>query len=350
MAYPQQSAWGGGYTSPLSTPPSQYGGSAPSQSFAQQNYQPFTQPTASQQQQQATARTNPTTAAAQPPQQQQPASGANYYQSTPQYSQVKNWYQQFLGRAPSDAEVQQQLHGYTPEGMGWQNLSAVQYNIQNSPEAQAYAQRPPAATVQGAPSGAPAYNTASWDTNGYAAPGYIAPQYSNYAMPGWDQTKWNNAALQDPKYVVGRILQSFPPTPDGLQQAMALIAQAYPGTQLSGKDTLLVPGLAEPVDVLKGASAGGQAWQWLTPSEVARNAAAGQPAQADPTLQALQMLAQQMQVPQMPTAQQPAAADNSAMQAQIAQLIQMFQQQQQDQAAQLRAASLAARTPNISYY
>jgi len=346
MAYQQApSAWGGGYQSPFTQPTAQQ---QQPQTFAQQNYQPLADPSRSGAQQ-ATTRTN-TPAATVNAQNTPPASGQSYYQSQPQYSQVANWYQQYLGRQPSYAEVQQSLHGFTPEGMSWQNLNAVQYGIQNSPEAQQYAQRPPA--VSGAQTGAaPAAYVPppGTDFNGYAAPGYVAQNYSQYAMPGWDQTKWTNTNLQDPKYVVGRILQSFPPTPEGLQQAMALIAQAYPGTQLSGKDTLLVPGLAEPVDVLKGASAGGQAWQWLTPSEVARNAAAGQPVQADPTLQALQQLAQQMQMPQMPTAQQP-AVDNSAMQAQIAQLIAMFQQQQQDQAAQLRAASLAARTPNISYY
>src|SRR5580765_277882 len=121
MAY-QQTAWGGGYTSPLTQPPSQYGGSQQSsQSFAQPNY---SNPDPSrQQQQQATTRTNPTSAAAQPPQSTAPATGASYYQSQPQYQNVANWYKQYLGRTPSYEEVQGQLHNFTPEGMGWQNLN-----------------------------------------------------------------------------------------------------------------------------------------------------------------------------------------------------------------------------------
>jgi hypothetical protein len=248
--------------------------------------------------------------------------------------------------------VQQQLHGYTPEGLSWQNLNAVQYGIQNSPEAQAYAARPPAPAVSGAPTGTPYVPPAGTDFNGYAAPGYVATNYSQYAMPGWDQTKWQNTNLQDPKYVVGRILNGFPPTPEGLLAALPLIQRSYPGTQLSGKDTLLVPGLPEPVDALRGASVGGQAWQWLTPSEVARNAAAGQPQQMDPMLQALQMLAQQGNQLQLPQTQgaPSGGGDYAALNAQIQQLMAMFQSQQQQQAADQRAASLAARTPNINYY
>jgi hypothetical protein len=431
MAYQQQpSAWGGGYSSPLSSGAPPAYSSSGQQTFAQQNYQPLSQPqSTSSQQQQATSRTNPTTAAAQPPQQTNyGSSSANYYNnnlpSSPyynqqqpqqpsqqsqqqgqpaQYGQVASWYQQILGRVPSYAEVQQQLHNFTPEGLSTQNMQAVLSGIQNSPEAQRYAQQhpgPPATTmpmpyqggppVPGAqqfqngmwqgpdgtiytPQGQPIPDTGpggiagpgrtapnpNWDTNGYAAPGYVQAAASRYALPGFDATKWNNTNLQDPKYVVGRILSNYPSTPAGLQQAMAAISQAYPGTQLSGKDTLIVPGLNEPVDVLKGAGAGGQAWQWLTPSEVARNAAAGQqqPAAMDPTMQALQMISQQMQMPPgyampaaQPAAQQSSGPDNAAIQSQIAQLMSYFQQQQQQQAQDARAASLAARTPNINYY
>lgn len=98
------------------------------------------------------------------------------------------------------------------------------------------------------------------NTDGYAQPGYQAAQ-PGAAMAGWDAGKWGDTSHQTPKYVVGRILSQFPATTAGLQSAVAEIQRAYPGTTFNGKDTVTIPGVG-PVDILQGASVGGQAWQW----------------------------------------------------------------------------------------
>jgi hypothetical protein len=103
--------------------------------------------------------------------------------------------------------------------------------------------------------------------DGYAAPGYQAPNYTyNFGKLGaWDETKFNDAAHQTPKYVLGRILSNYADTPQGLTQAMGDIQRAYAGSQLldagkSGK--VFVPGVGI-VDVgVSFGSGGGHGWAW----------------------------------------------------------------------------------------
>lgn len=118
--------------------------------------------------------------------------------------------------------------------------------------------------AQGAPQTGQAATTtapAEWDTDGYAAPAYTAPAAG--AVPdGWDATKWNDPNNQHPKYAVGRILSQFPPTVDGLAAAFPEIEKAYPGATFNGKDKISIPGVGTNIDVLKGASNGGEAWRW----------------------------------------------------------------------------------------
>jgi len=134
------------------------------------------------------------------------------------------------------------------------------------------------AQPQGTPTepAAPTRDTSSWDTNGYATPGYTATNFGN-APSGWDQTKWTDPNHQSPKYVVGRILYSVGDLKDpaNRERAIQQIQQAYPGTTFNGKDRINVPGIGE-VDIFTGASAGiyGGAWQDLT-AAAKEQAAAG---------------------------------------------------------------------------
>jgi hypothetical protein len=79
---------------------------------------------------------------------------------------------------------------------------------------------------------------------------------------GWDPVKWTNPNHNTPKYVVGRILWRFPPTPDGLTQAMPEIQKAMPGTTRVGDDKLNIPdvGIVD-VGVAFGIG-GGVGWGW----------------------------------------------------------------------------------------
>jgi hypothetical protein len=79
---------------------------------------------------------------------------------------------------------------------------------------------------------------------------------------GWDAAKWVNPDHKTPKYVVGRILARFPPTPDGLTQALPEIQKAMPGTTRIGDDKLNIPDVGI-VDVgLSFGIGGGVGWWW----------------------------------------------------------------------------------------
>lgn len=170
-----------------------------------------------------------------------------------QDEQITAWYQAYLGRTPSREELNAHLRN--PNGM-----NAVHETIRGSNEAAARRTGQGATT---APPTAPAATNAAnpnWRTGGYAAPQYTA-QRPGAVPAGWDATKWNDPNHQSPKYVAGRILSQYPPTVEGAKAAAAEIAKAYPGTTFNGKDMLTIPGVGA-VDILRGASVGGQGWQW----------------------------------------------------------------------------------------
>ena len=82
------------------------------------------------------------------------------------------------------------------------------------------------------------------------------------SMRGWDAAKWADQTHVTPKYVIGRILADFPPTPQGLIDALPEIQRALPGTTLVGDDKLDIPGVG-PVDVgLSFSVGGGVGWWW----------------------------------------------------------------------------------------
>jgi hypothetical protein len=80
--------------------------------------------------------------------------------------------------------------------------------------------------------------------------------------PGWDPVKWSDLSHTTPKYVVGRIITQYPPTPQGLIDAMPQLQAAIPGLTQVGDDTLSIPG-AGVVDVgLSFGAGGGVGWWW----------------------------------------------------------------------------------------
>jgi hypothetical protein len=80
--------------------------------------------------------------------------------------------------------------------------------------------------------------------------------------PGYDPAKWANLSHNTPKYAIGRILSYYPPTPDGLTQALPEIQKAYPGTARVGDDKIDIPDVGI-VDVgLSFSIGGGVGWWW----------------------------------------------------------------------------------------
>lgn len=90
-------------------------------------------------------------------------------------------------------------------------------------------------------------------------------------LSGFDGSKLDNASHTTFKYQVGRILQYYPSTPEGLQQAMDEIRELVPGAKIIGTNGDKIDfgdytdersGKIGVVDVLVGAASGGRAWAW----------------------------------------------------------------------------------------
>lgn len=165
---------------------------------------------------------------------------------------------------------QQNIAGYTPPPGG--NL-AGQPPIQNNTNA---AQPGPGGVLA---AGGPIMSDAGAgpNTNGYNAPQYQPGGYNRQNLFGTlSDEKLNDPNHQSPKYSVLRILSNFPSTPDGLQQGLAAVQQAYPGTQIAGKDGLNIPGVGT-VDVgAQFSQGGGKGWAWNPKTDAQGNAVAQQ--------------------------------------------------------------------------
>jgi len=91
-------------------------------------------------------------------------------------------------------------------------------------------------------------------------------------MNGFDPAKLANLSHKTLKYEVGRILQYYPNTPEGLRAALPEIQQIVPEVKISaGKGDKLDFGEFRfegerigIVDVIFAAGEGGKSWQWLT--------------------------------------------------------------------------------------
>lgn len=132
------------------------------------------------------------------------------------------------------------------------------------------------ADVVGALNGAPPWggqpDFSQWDTDGYAKPGHVAAN-PGPAPAGWDPVKWADPNHQSPKYVVGRILNQYPATTEGLKQALPELQRAYPGAKLVGPGDIDLGFGDGAVDVLIGAAQGGRGWTWIDQAGAAAGAA-----------------------------------------------------------------------------
>lgn len=91
-------------------------------------------------------------------------------------------------------------------------------------------------------------------------------------LEGYDAGKLANPSHNTLKYQVGRVLQQFPNTPQGLRDALPSLQQIVPGVTITGSkgDKLDFGDYIDAhgqrigvIDVLRAAGLGGQAWQWL---------------------------------------------------------------------------------------
>ena len=90
-------------------------------------------------------------------------------------------------------------------------------------------------------------------------------------MTGFDDLKLRDESHNTFKYQIGRILQYFPNTPEGLRQALPEIQKLVPGAKIVGSkgDTIDFGDYDDPkagrigsVDVLLAAGEGGRGWAW----------------------------------------------------------------------------------------
>jgi len=231
----------------------------------------------------------------------------------------------------------------------WASLSPDQQAVaQHENDARNQQQTP---TVTGAASGTtdPTQpDSSKWDTNGFAKPAFVVPPASRYAMPGWDNGKWNDPNHQSPKYVAGRILSTLAPTTANMDQATALLAKAYPGTTRVGAGDVNIPGVGV-VDILMSAGTGGRGWWWGDAATVAQNdannkakATAGAPAGQDPMSQLAQALLKNPGIGAPANAGGYDIASNPQYQALQQQLAALTAQQQSWQQSQAQSAQQLA--------
>lgn len=101
------------------------------------------------------------------------------------------------------------------------------------------------------------------NTDGYPTPGYM-PEHFSGPILGWDATKWNDPNHQTPKYVIGKIISQYAPSPEGISKALSEIQKAYPGAQFNGKDKISLDGGRTWVDILTNSGAGqNMSWAWM---------------------------------------------------------------------------------------
>jgi hypothetical protein len=98
-----------------------------------------------------------------------------------------------------------------------------------------------------------------------------APRARLGDMLGFDENKLANTEHVTFKYQVGRILQHYPSTPDGLRQALGEIQQLAPNAKIIGTNGDKIDfgeyndpkaGKIGVIDVLVGAASGGRGWAW----------------------------------------------------------------------------------------
>ena len=275
---------------------------------------------------------------------------------------MTNWYNSQQAAPPPTASGGSSNGGiWNPGAPKWnpqtQQWEYPQGGYQQQGQPQGIPQPPP---TQAGGVGSPPPNH---DTNGYQSPKIVQAPASRYAMPGWDNAKWNDPNNQDPKYVVGRILSNLPGRTDQMGTAVQAIKAAYPGTQQVGAGDISIPGVGV-IDILMKSSTGGSGWWWGA-GQAGGGAVAAKPAgQAVGAQDPYAMLMQALMSPTPPAGYQQAARPAAApvaqqfditkdpqyqkMAAQLAQLQQQATTWQTEQAAASRGNS--GNNPSFSYY
>jgi len=86
-------------------------------------------------------------------------------------------------------------------------------------------------------------------------------------LAGWDAGKWADPEHKSIKYVSGRIFAKYKPSdwlnPTTRDQIVAELRAAGLNPTIVGDDSIDFNDGYGPIDVVQGAGAGGQAWQWL---------------------------------------------------------------------------------------
>lgn len=102
-----------------------------------------------------------------------------------------------------------------------------------------------------------------WDTDGYGNP-VNTMQASGGPMVGWEADNWNDANMQTPKYVAGRMWSNFDAgNQDSVRQAAEAFMSAYPGQyRYDGKDRLINLSDGSEVDFVAGYGGEGARFNW----------------------------------------------------------------------------------------
>lgn len=192
---------------------------------------------------------------------------------------VGDAYQKYLGRAASEDEIRNQLvgQGWNPnDGSRWvgeKGLFSVLGQIRDSPEAQAYRTRGAMVDQLGS-GGEPTVETTvpagAQRVTGSMSGSPVGKLEGFGGVMADGRSKLE--ASDSPKYQVARVLQKYPSTPEGLQQALEEINGLGLGTASIGGskgDKLTFSGNVDPrfngittFDVIRGAGNGGEAWAW----------------------------------------------------------------------------------------
>lgn len=177
-------------------------------------------------------------------------------------------YRDKLGREASPQEIQSQL-GNTGKWVNENIYKNAFGNIQNSPEAQAYAAKmaQPQAAPQAAPEQAAVAQAVSGGTPGK---GILEGFSADKLAMGMDKQ------MKSPKYAFAAVAQKYDQSDPAQRQAMMAELKNHPSgffknAQLTGNkgDILDVGEVTDPVwggirkfDVIRAAGEGGKAWQW----------------------------------------------------------------------------------------
>jgi hypothetical protein len=96
-----------------------------------------------------------------------------------------------------------------------------------------------------------------------ADPTTTANRVPKGTLAGYDAAKLANPDHKTFKYQLGRILQYYPNTPQGLRDALPEIQQSYPNAKIVGTTGDKLDFDGDVIDVILSASTGGSAWQFL---------------------------------------------------------------------------------------